>query len=361
MRIGIDASRAFFAERTGTEEYSHELIRHLAAIAPSGQEITLYVRQGARLDFPLPATWRVRELPGRFLWSQWHLCWELLKRPMDALFVPAHAVPLVHPRRTTVTVHGLEFRYMPECYRPQERFLLRLNTLLSLLWAQRIIVPSESSKQDLMKFYRVNSEKITVIPHGVTLPAATPSPKKDDTFNILFIGRLERRKNVVRMVKAFDLFLDDLAEETQKKVTLTLAGKPGFGYEELIEAVGASAHKERIRLPGYVDDERKRELFSSADVFLFPSRSEGFGLPILEAMSYGVPVIGSELASFEEVAGEAALLIDPSDTEGMAAALTRLFREPSSRGELIEKGRQNIQRFDWKRCAGMTLDTITKD
>lgn len=362
MKIGIDASRAFLAERTGTEEYSHELIRHLAKIKCDHQ-FFLYLKKGAKIDFELPSNFSPREIGGDFLWTQFHLSLELLHDKVDALFVPSHAVPLIHPRRTVVTVHGLEYKHCPECYAKRDRMMTDINTFLSLSFAKRIIAPSESTKRDIEDFYNIDPRGIRVIRHGIDKPAGAPQAKDGGELNILFIGRLEKRKNVAGIVRAFDLFMtkvDAAAEGSAVNIRLILAGKRGFGYDEIEEAITLSPHRDAIFLPGYVTEAQKHELYSQADVFIFPSLYEGFGMPVWEAMSYGVPVICSANSSLEEISGGAALLANPTDEEKLCEALATLCCDRETKERLIAKGYEILEGAGWEECAKKTLAALTE-
>lgn len=357
MKIGIDASRAFLGEKTGTEEYSHRILRHLASMDTGADEVFLYVKEGTRIDFVLPSNFLLREVPGNFLWTQQHLAWELLRHPVDVFFVPAHTIPFWHPRHSVVTVHGLEFKNCPDCYSLKERIILNMNTRLSIAFATKIIVPSDQTKRDLVKFYKVRPEKISVVRHGAPAPLTEDKKDNKDMFDILFVGRLEKRKNVARMVRAFGMFMREIERSSPgsgEKVRLVLAGKGGYGYGEVKKEIAKSAYGKNIIEEGYVSEKEKDKLFTEADVFLFPSRAEGFGLPVLEAMNYGVPVITSHASALEEVAGGGALLVDPVSEEEIAAAIWRLFVSIEEGEVLVLKGYENLKRFSWEKCARET-------
>lgn len=360
MKIGIDASRAFDRERTGTEEYSNQLLRHLALLPLDGQQVFLYVKKGTRCDFKLPSNFSLREIGGDFLWTQLHLSWELLTRPVDLLFVPAHTLPLIHPRRSVGVVHGLEFKHCPQCYAPKERMMLELNTRLTLLFARRLIVPSESTRQDLRSCYRVPPEKITVIAHGSDGARAEERQEVPGRCRLLYLGRIEKRKNLERLLEAFDRCLLQMEDEEREQIDFVLAGKNGFGAETIKRRAQLSPFARHIDFLGYVSEEKKAELLRSADLFLFPSLYEGFGLPVLEAMSYGVPVLAARNSALLEVTGEAAELVAADKTEEIAAALLELSRDAGKRAELRQRGYQNLQRFSWKKCAQETWQAISR-
>jgi glycosyltransferase involved in cell wall biosynthesis len=363
MKIGIDASRAFLYEKTGTEEYSHEIIRHITKIESSDHQIFLFVRKETKIDFELPANFFVREVGGDFLWTQLHLSWELFRNKVDLLFVPSHSIPWFHPSRTFVTIHGLEYKNCPESYSGMNKIFLEINTRLSLIFAKKIIVPSVSSKNDLKKFYRVEPHRIKVIYHGFNKPANNVHIKKGNKFNLFFIGRIEKRKNIIRLVKAFNKFMEDInfSEETgDRKIILTLAGKNGFGFEEIEKEIIKSPYRNNILKTGYVPPELKQELYRNADVFVFPSSCEGFGLPVLEAMGFGVPVICSDSSAIREIAGDAAVIVDPNDTERISAAIMQIYNNPNLKKKLTEKGYNNIEKFSWEKCAEETWGVLNQ-
>lgn len=357
MKIGIDASRAFMREKTGTEEYSYQLIKSLAGLSAEEAQFILYIRKGAAINIELPRNFSVREIGGNFLWTQIHLSLELLRRKVDVLFVPSHSVPIMHPQKTVVTVHGLEYKNCPQCYGRRDRLMLEINTRLAILLSKKIIAPSQSTKDDLVKFYKVKSEKIKVIHHGYDGPK-DPVKRETDRYNIIFIGRLEKRKNIIGIIRAFNMFMERIGE-TEREISLTLAGKPGFGFEEIQDEMSKSPYRDHIKLPGYISGDEKQELYSKAGVFVFPSLCEGFGMPILEAMSYGVPAIASDIPPLREIAADAAIFADPHDTRQISDAMYEIFCDPDKTEELIRRGRRNLERFSWKKCAEETFGYIS--
>ncbi|MGB3072815.1 MAG: glycosyltransferase family 1 protein, partial [Candidatus Moraniibacteriota bacterium] len=346
MIVGIDASRAFLRRRTGIEEYSYQVIRHLRAELRD-QTVVLYVRKKLEIrnsklemtvpdiDFDLPPQWQVKGLLAPRFWTQIRLSLEMLCHAPDVLFVPAHTVPLIHPRKTVVTVHGLEYEFSPESYGFWERLYMRWSIRFSVRVADRVIAVSENTKRDLIRLYAVPEKKIQVIYEGLSQPTTynlQPSTLAEKPF-FLFIGRLEMRKNIVRMIEAFEIF----KTKTGLAHTLVLAGKPGFGYEAIRYKLQATSYKQDIHELGYVSEEEKWELLKDAEVFLFPSLYEGFGLPVIEAQSVGVPVITANTSSLPEVAGEGAVLVNPLDSGEIATAMEMLVTDPEKRADIIEE------------------------
>lgn len=169
MKIGIDASRANLSERTGTEWYSYYLIQHLKKVIPSDTEVILYSKSPLVGDLGiLPPHWRsvVLSWPPKFLWTQFRLSWEMVRNPVDLLFVPAHTIPIFHPQKTITTCHDIGFIRMPHLYSLKERMYHRLTMWFAVFFAKSIIAPSEFVKQEILHAYPVPSEKIHVIYHG---------------------------------------------------------------------------------------------------------------------------------------------------------------------------------------------------
>ncbi len=373
MVIGIDASRAFLRRRTGIEEYSYQVIRHLRDTIPKTDRVVLYVRGewrmengewrifGQKIDFELPSNWSVRALWAPRFWTQIRLSLEMLFHPPDILFVPAHTVPVIHPKKTVVTVHGLEYEMFPEAYSFWERLYMRLSIRFSSRVADRIVAVSENTKRDLMRLYDVPEEKMVVVYEGVAENfkfqisnfKSNPNSKIESKF-LLFIGRLEERKNIMRIIEAFGI----LKEKYHIPHELVLAGKPGYGYERIRFKIQNSKFK--IREVGYVSEKEKAKLLARADVFLFPTLYEGFGLPVLEAQAVGVPVVASDSSSLPEIGGKGALYADPLSPEDIAEKTRKLLSEKSLRDVIMAAGRENIRRFSWENCSGKIAESFRK-
>ncbi|NTU67061.1 MAG: glycosyltransferase family 4 protein [Candidatus Moranbacteria bacterium] len=360
MKIGIDGSRAFLKQRTGIEEYSYRTIRHLAGKL-NDHQVILYLRSKQMPDFELPSNWRMKKIRFSRFWTQIGLSLELMLHPVDALFVPAHTVPIIHPENTVVTIHGLEFEVMPEAYSPWERFYMRMSIKKSCQWAKKIISVSRSTRKDLTNIYEVPKEKISVIYEGYEEKSEVNPPvggkkSKDDKNDpyLLFIGRIEKRKNIEGMIRAFEI----LKSKHGIPHRLVLIGRPGHGYEDIKKQIEKSEFKAEIVETGFVNAEKKQELLEGASVFLFPTFYEGFGLPILEAQNAGVPVVSSNVSSLTEVAEGSALLVDPREPEFIAGAALSLITDEKLANEMIQKGKENIKRFSWEKCAGLIKKII---
>lgn len=371
--VGIDASRAVLAQRTGTEHYSASLLKALSEL-PEAQisNVVLFVNLASaseareRLGFELPQKWQVRAIPFPRLWTHARLSLEMATRSPGALFVPSHVVPIRHPGRTTVTVHDLGYLHYPQAHTRLSRLYLRLSTLFSARAARRVIAISEATKRDLMSHHRIPPRKIRVIYHGRD-PIFTPvrdQKKIEEAIEkygisqpyCIHVGTLQPRKNLGLLVEAWAA----LRETGQVVPRLLLAGKRGWLYEELLRAVAEKGLTEIVRFADYVERDDLPALYSGAVAMLFPSLYEGFGLPPLEAMSCGTPVIASTASSLPEVVGDAGILLDPHDAGAWASALQQLIANDKLREELSRKGLDRAAEFTWERSARQTWGTIAR-
>ena len=359
MLLGLDASRSVVARRTGTETYSLKLIQGLLDLRPAHRFRLYFNRAPEPGLFSQRAEQRVMPFPR--LWTHLRLSWEMWRDPPDVLFVPSHVLPLVHPRRTVVTVHDLGYQTYPQAHTLSQNLYLRWSTRFNARNASRVLADSEATRQDLIRWYNVPEQKIAVVYPGrdetlapVDDPgvlAATRARYGLAARYLLYVGTLHPRKNLVRLVQAFAATL----EQAPKGLQLVLAGQKGWLYDEILAQVRKLGLEERVVLTGYVPDEDLPALLSGALAFVYPSLYEGFGFPVLEAMACGTPVVCSDVSSLPEVAGDAALRVDPLDVEALAGALVRVMVEEDLRAGLMTRGMEQIQRFSWQRCAQETL------
>jgi len=366
MLIGIDASRAATRERTGTENYSLNLIRHLLALE-SGHRYRLYFNQSPTVGlFPMTADLELRVMPFPRLWTHLRLSWEMARQPPDVLFVPAHVLPLVQPRSSVVTVHDLGYLYYPRAHPLLDRLYLDLSTRYNARAASRVIADSQATKDDLVQYYSIGPGKITVVYPGRD---GTLQPVEDGAriekvkarFGIrgdyiLHVGTLQPRKNLGRLLEAYAI----VKKQAKRGETpcLVMAGRKGWLYDQIFQQVGRLGLETEVIFPGYVPQDDLPALLSGARLFVFSSLYEGFGLPVLEAMACGTPVLCSNVSSLPEVAGDAALLVDPLDAKGMAEAMNHLLQDEGLRTQLVERGFWQVRQFSWDRCARETLAVL---
>ena len=363
MLIGIDASRAARAERTGTEAYSLHLTRAMLSAAPQ-HHFRLYA------DRMLPreldrSNAEPHVMPFPRLWTHVRLSTEMLTRAPEVLFIPAHVVPLIHPR-TVVTIHDLGYLYFPQAHPTLARLYLDLSTRWSVRVAAHVIADSGATKNDLVRQYAVPSDKITVVYPGraedlcrVADPAAIEAVKRRYGISgdyLLYIGALQPRKNLSRLVTAFSTLHSPALQAST--LNLVLAGGKGWLYDEIFAEVKRLELEGRVLFPGRVADEDKAALLSGALALVHPSLYEGFGFPVVEAMQCGTPVICSNTSSLPEVAGDAALPVDPLDVDALAQAMARLLDDADLRRTLAERGYVQARKFLWASCATTVLSVL---
>ena len=365
MLIGIDASRAVRARRTGTENYSLYLIRSLAKIKGK-HRLRLYLDRNPAPGL-LPRNgveWRIMPFPR--LWTHLRLSLEMGRHPPDVLFVPAHVIPLVHPPASVVTIHDLGYLHYPWAHPLLPRLYLDLSTRWSAHVARRIIADSQATRRDLMAHYGVEGAKIAVVYPGYDrelfrpVRALSRIQKVKARYGIvgdymLYVGTLQPRKNLKRLVKAFAKLE---REGNSRGHKLVIAGGKGWLYEPLFAVVRKLGLEDRVVFTGFVAQEDLPALYSGATLFVYPSLHEGFGLPVLEAMACGTPVVCSDRSSLPEVAGDAALFVNPLHTDEIASAISRLLADGDLRAFLVERGLRRARQFSWERCARRTLSVL---
>ena len=356
MQIGIDGSRAFIKKRTGIEEYSYQVIKNLMDKL-SDHQVILYIRENQDVQLNLPRNWKIKKIKPARLWTQLGLSLEILFHPVDVLFIPAHTVPFIHPKNTVVVVHGLEYEFCPEAYSWFEKFYMSLSIRKSCHWARKIISVSQNTKKDLIELYKIKREKIDVVYEGYEKQlTANNSPQTMEIQKpfFLFIGRIEERKNITNIVKAFEI----LKDEYKIPHKLFLAGRPGHGYKKIESELCKLKSKKDIIELGFVSEQEKWNLLREAQVFIFPTSYEGFGIPILEAQSVGCPVVASNNSSIAEVMGDSNFLIDPKNPEDIARAIYDIISKESQKNAIIEQGLKNVKRFSWEKCASEIVQIL---
>lgn len=361
--IDIDASRVTVAQRTGTERYSYELIAALDHVASSDIHFRLYVN-GRRDQLP-PVSERatIHDIRLPRLWTHLRLGPTSWRARPHVLFVPAHVVPLLHPP-TVVTIHDVGYRVFPETHPARRRLELELTTRWNLRAARHVITISHATKRDLINWYGVDPNRITVTHHGcssIFAPPADPRVVATVTAHyglgqrpyLLYIGTVQPRKNLSRVIDALALTI-----AAGYDLDLVIAGKRGWLSEPIERRAGELGIANRVHFTGFVADADLPALLAGALAFVFPSLYEGFGMPVVEAMACGTPVITSTSSSLPEIAGDAALLVDPLDTNAIAAAIMRLNDDHDLRATLRQRGLARARLFNWETCARQTLAVL---
>ena len=386
MRIGIDYTAAV-RQRAGIGRYTRELVGALLHL-PHSHRYILFAATGnlrpapphlapcdfAPCDFApcdfAPCDLRTVPLSDDWLARIWHrlrlpIPVEAVVGRVDLFYSPDFVLPPTLPRtRTVLTVHDLSFLHYPDHFVPKLVRYLESVVPRSVARADRVLADSEATRADLIRLLGVPPEKVEVLYSGVD-PRFRPEPEPGererlkarygvgDQPYVLSVGTLQPRKNFVRLIRAFARLRSATLRLAPR---LLIAGGRGWLYEEVLEE--AERRGDRVRLLGFVDDADLPALYRNARLFVFPSFYEGFGLPVLEAMACGVPVVCSSASSLPEVAGDAALLVDPHDEEGLAAAMERALADETLRAEMRARGLQQAARFTWDRAARQLLSVF---
>jgi glycosyltransferase involved in cell wall biosynthesis len=338
VRVAIDCRIAAYTSG-GTAVYVRRLVEALAQLAPD----ELLVLEAARARERLAAGSLSARLftPSHHRWEQLLLPLELLPRNIDVLHSPDYIPPFVRRCRSVITVHDLAFLRWPEFLTPDSRAYFNGHIRRAVSSADAIIAVSQATKQDLLELLDVPAEKVRMIYEAPGFQAAPGQARED---YVLFAGTFEPRKNLVRLIEAF-------AQVKQGGYTgkLVLAGQAGWLAEPILESVQRHSAFVEVR-------QFEPALYARAKLLAFPSLYEGFGLPVLEAMASGTPVLTSNVSSLPEIAGDAALLVDPKDVEAIAEGMWRVLNDGALAAELSRKGLARAAEFSWERAARQTLD-----
>ncbi|MBE7554430.1 MAG: glycosyltransferase family 4 protein [Anaerolineales bacterium] len=368
--IGIDYTAAVH-QAAGIGRYSRELVRALAAssLEIDAPQFHLFVADAGKVVQPaLPGpnfAWRPTRLTERWLARLWYrlrlpLPIETWTGPLDLFHATDFFLPPVRSgTRTIVTIHDLSFVHLPETVMPGMTNHLNQWVPRSVKRADHVIAVSEATRQDLIELYQTPPEKISVLYHGVTAdfkPVTEPNSLSAvrQKYNlgqqpfILSVGTLQPRKNYQRLIQAFAA-LDPAP-------VLVIVGSRGWNYANIFAEVARQGVEERVHFLGFVADADLPALYSAASLFVYPSLYEGFGLPVLEAMACGTPVVASNQSALPEVVGEAGLLVDPRNVEAMAAAMTHVLADTTLSRRLAQAGQARAGCFTWPEMATKLLN-----
>ena len=369
--IGIDYTAAV-RQRAGIGRYSRNLIRALAEIDTENQ-YTLFVA-GGRGDDGLgawPPNFRLRSIPLSDRWL--HILWQRLRLPipiqtitgpLDLFHSPDFVLPPVGRAPAILTVHDLSFMRVPECFVPGFRIYLEKAVSRAVRRARRILADSECTRRDLVDLLGVEPQRVTVLYPGVearfrpvheaeVLDRARIRYGLPDRF-ILGLGTLQPRKNFVGLIEAFAQLLAH-SHDVSSGLHLVIVGEKGWLAEDIPAAVTRFGLDKLVHVVGYVRDVDLPALYNLASAFAFPTLYEGFGLPVLEAMACGTPVVAADNSSLPEVIGDAELLVLTGDPQALAGALSRLLQEPAIRDRAVAAGLKQAAKFTWAESAQQLL------
>ena len=356
-------------DKTGTESYSYWILNDLLKL-PEVKEhkFILFVRSGA-IGWKKMARKRnveVVEVKWKYLWTQIGLAGETWRRSLDVLWVPAHTLPIFRKPglKTVVTIHGLEYEWLPEYKNWLQRWYLPLSTRYAVKSASKLIAVSEFTKSQLVDRLRANPAKIEVVYEGAKLSVLEEKFTKAQQRRVisgygitgeylLFVGTLQPRKNLEFLIEVYGGMV--------KKGfggQLAIVGSEGWMYESIYSAVEELQLEGKVIFAGRVSERELAILYKGARLYVQPSLTEGFGLPVLEAMSVGVPVVSSAGGALPEVVGEAGVIVEGFNAAEWERKIRLVWRKESYRQKLIKAGKKHASKWTWKRTAEKTMNVL---
>lgn len=367
MRVGINAHKLSFEpgfRQAGTSRYIEALLQELPSIAAADEIIAFTGRVPDEWTdrFPPSLQWRRARLatawpPARILWEQTAGSGLGIREQLDVMHCPLNIAPAFPGAPTVVTVHDIAFERFPHHYPAGQTRYLSTMTRISTRRAARVIAVSQATRDDLISFYGLDPARIAVVYNGIE---ERFQPKQRETLHpflalndlpeqfLLFVGTLQPRKNLDGLLRAYALIADRL------EWPLVVIGGAGWLYSPIARLVKQLGLSERVRFQGYVEPDDLPDWYAAASIFVLPSHYEGFGLPVAEAMASGTPVVTSNSSSLPEVAGDAAVLVNPASPADIARGILRLAEDDERRRELALRGQRRARRFSWRKAAEET-------
>lgn len=354
MLIGIDGNEANVERRVGIGKYAFELLKEFHKFSFPNLQFTIYLKNKPLSDFPKEnSNWKYRVIGPRKLWTQFGLPADLyVHRPRpDVFFSPSHYAPRFSPIPTAISIMDLSYIKFPELFKKNDLYQLINWTKYSAKKASRIFTISLASKNDIIKEYKLPEDRVVVTYPGLKLLSAKPKMTKGNY--ILFVGTLQPRKNIVKLIEAFSKL-----KTNHPDLDLLIVGKKGWLFEDILKAPKKFNVSDSVKFKDFVSDLELVSLYKNAQCFVLPSLYEGFGLPVLEAMKYGCPVITSNVSSLPEAGGNAALYVNPEDVSDIKEKMEKILSDKKLRDEMIKKGYEHVKKFSWEKTARETLKVL---
>ena len=363
MIIGIDGNEANVENKVGIGEYAYELLMQFHKSQSLNLKFQVYLKDIPRQDMPSPTSNFTYKIIGpRKLWTQFALPLRLLLgRKPDVFFTPSHYAPRFSLVPTAIAIMDLSYIHFPHLFAKKDLYQLVNWTKYSAKKAKKIFTISDFSKNDIIKEYGIKPNDVVVTYPGIKqdlglkikdlsmIDLGKKFGIKGDY--ILFVGTLQPRKNISKLVEAFSML-------KKKDLQLVIVGKKGWLYEEILNSPKEYGVLDRVKFLDFVEDEDLPSLYKNALCYVLPSLYEGFGLPVLEAMKFGCPVLASNVSSLPEAGGDAAVYFNPEDADEMAEKIENVVSDPKLREEMIKKGYNQIKKFSWKKSAMKTLEVL---
>lgn len=368
MIIGIDGNEANVSERVGIGEYAYEILREFHDLRFKNNDLRflIYLKTKPLSHMPPPTSnFTYKIIKPKKMWTQFALPISLFlgKKP-DVFFTPSHYAPRFSPVSTVISVMDLSFIHFPELFAKKDLFQLKNWTSYSVKNAKKVLTISEFSKNDIINKYQKDEKDVIVTYPGIkevdslkvrNFYKVLSMDELNKKFGInkdyiLFVGTLQPRKNIERLIEAFS--------KLDKDMLLIIVGKKGWLYEDILKAPEKFGISDKVKFLDFVPDNELSSLYKNAVCFVLPSLYEGFGLPVLEAMKFGTPVVISNVSSLPEAGGDAAMYFNPEDSDDIAKTIKKVVEDKSLREEMIKKGFIQVKKFSWAKTARKTLDVL---
>ena len=380
MKIAFESQLLMEAEKTGIGWVADGILRQLRRQRPEDTMQLNYFKLRNR-SAGRPASMEeyvqlgFQDVSARFSFSLYRMIWNVLPLPYSwffgkdtdvTVFFNYYIPPGVKGKKITI-FHDMAYKRFPETVRARTKMMLDSNMEQACRRADAILTVSEFSKREILEYLPVSPEKITVMPLGIRserfhtgyteeqIGAAREKYRLPKGY-LLYLGTLEPRKNIERLVEAYGV----LRQRNADVPPLILAGRKGWMYDTIFAKIQELGLEQYVWSTGYVENEAVPLLIAGAVAFLFPSIYEGFGMPPLEAMACGTPVLTANVSSMPEVAGDSAVLVDPFSVESIAEGMERLVEKPDLRRELSERGIRRASQFTWERSAGIVSEVMQR-
>lgn len=352
MRIGIDASRVGVEPRTGTENYSFYVIQKLLPLL-SEHEVFLYTRDSLPEGFVSNRFDNVTvvEHYRSFMWSQVFLPLRAHDDHLDVLFVPSHVLPFLYRGKSLLTIHGVEFELVPEAYSLFQKLYLRATTSFGVNHASRIVVPSSETRDGLVDGFHAKAEKVEVISHGGIL-SQIPVEKKIDEDYFFFIGRPEKRKGFEKIINGF-------AEYRKKGGNFSLKLAGSFS-DDVVGMIQSSGYKDHIDMLGYISDAEAAHYMKNTKCLVFPSVAEGFGMPVLDALQMGTPVISTATGFAKDFLEGNDLQCEYSTVDCVFEKMLFIEKNYQTVVDDFQKKMDFFKKFTWEASAQAHFEALMK-
>lgn len=372
MILALDGNEANVANKVGIGQYAYEVLLNIYMMQDTFNDlqIKVYLKDQPNKQMPKQrGNWQYVVVKPDRLWTQIGLPFYLYthKKP-DVFFSPTHYAPRFSPVPRAIAIMDLSYLHYPELFKQSDLYRLKSWTRYSAEKASAIFTISQASKNDIMNIYKIAGSKIHVTYPGIKgeneiVNKNLKVMKKDEILKkynlseryILFVGTLQPRKNIIRLFEAFKILK---GKSKFKDLELVIVGKKGWLYDDILVAPTKLGIDESVKFLDFIPDEDMPALYKNAQCFVLPSLYEGFGLPVLEAMTYDCPVATSNTSSLPEAGGDAAVYFDPANVEDIAKVVEKVLVSESMRKKMIEKGKEQIKKFSWEKTAQKTLEVL---